>query len=565
MAFVPGENVGPYRIVEKLGQGGMATVFKAYHAALDRDVAIKVLHPVFKEDPHFLERFHREAKAVAKLEHPNIIPIYDFAEHELQPYLVMKFIHGETLKARLQRGSMDREESIRIIQAVGEALQYAHDRGVLHRDIKPSNILLSTEGKVYLADFGLARMAELGASTLSGDMLLGTPHYISPEQGSGKKDLDRRTDIYSFGIVLYEIVVGRVPFNADTPFSIIHDHIYSPLPMPREVNPSVSIPVQNVLLKALAKDPKDRYDSAKEFVAAFVLASEKPDPPRTPRLVADRARTESIPSGEVKDEVSESVSEKKPSQAKNRSWIWIALGTTITCLSLLGFLTAGGGNGNSDPASTASVTNTAPAVQPTLSLSTQPLPTGTPETDRLSEADAHLRRAESLQKQGNETEAAKEYALAGKIYLEEGYPLKAAEALFEAVRLEGGVDRPRDAPTLSLFTQALFLSMTEPGFEDFLQSLSPTTPRWPVLRLFEARRLIFMSQFEQAERILNDPALAELDLALKSTIWAEFYYAQGEIDQALGFVKNALAQSPSQGWLTEHLKQLEVAIKESSQ
>ncbi|MDO8753031.1 MAG: serine/threonine-protein kinase, partial [Anaerolineales bacterium] len=214
MSFKNGENVGPYRVMEQLGQGGMATVYKAYHAALDRYVALKVLHPVFGEDPNFEARFQREARLVAKLEHPNIVPIYDYAEHGKQPYLVMKFIEGETLKARMARGPLETAEMSRVIEAVGAGLGYAHKVGILHRDIKPPNGLLANDGAIYLADFGLARIASLGESTLSGDMVMGTPQYISPEQAVGKKDLNDGTDIYSFGVMLYELVVGQVPFNA---------------------------------------------------------------------------------------------------------------------------------------------------------------------------------------------------------------------------------------------------------------------------------------------------------------------------------------------------------------
>ena len=171
MTFAPGENVGPYRIIEQLGQGGMATVFKAYHAGLDRYVAIKVMHPAFKQDPNFLARFQREARVVAKLDHPNIVPIYDYAEHNNNPYLVMKFVEGETLKARLSRGPLTRDEGLRIVDAVGKGLAFAHGRGILHRDIKPSNILLCPDGAIYLADFGLARIAQAGESTLSSEML----------------------------------------------------------------------------------------------------------------------------------------------------------------------------------------------------------------------------------------------------------------------------------------------------------------------------------------------------------------------------------------------------------
>jgi len=272
MPFQNGQNVGPYRILEQLGQGGMATVYKAYHPALDRYVAIKVLHPAFREDPSFTARFTREARVVAKLEHPHIVPIYDFSEFEGQPYLVMKFIEGETLKARLARGPLTAAEAVRVVEAVGEALAYAHSKGILHRDIKPSNVLLTTDGGIYLADFGLARIAQSGESTLSSDMLLGTPHYISPEQAQGAKNLDAGTDIYSLGVVMYELSVGRVPFNADTPFSIIHDHIFTPLPLPRAINPKVPAAVERVLLKALAKDRKDRYADVHSEVKAFTDA-----------------------------------------------------------------------------------------------------------------------------------------------------------------------------------------------------------------------------------------------------------------------------------------------------
>ena len=269
MPFTVGENVGPYRIIEQLGQGGMATVYKAYHAALDRYVALKVLHPAFGEDPSFEARFQREAKLVAKLEHPNIVPVYDYSEHEKQPFLVMKFIEGETLKARMARGPLTTDELGKIIETIGAALAYAHKMGILHRDIKPSNVLLAIDGSIFLADFGLARIASAGESTLSGDMIMGTPQYISPEQALGKKDLDEGTDIYSFGVMLYEMVVGQVPFSADTPFSIIHDHIYTPLPIPHVINPNVPETVERVLLKALSKDRADRYATVSEMVAAF--------------------------------------------------------------------------------------------------------------------------------------------------------------------------------------------------------------------------------------------------------------------------------------------------------
>lgn len=277
MSFTIGQTVGPYRITEKLGQGGMATVYKAYHANLDRYIAIKVLHVAFRQDESFLERFKREAQIVAKLEHPHIVPIYDYADFEGQPYLVMKFLEGETLKKRMRHNPLSLEEIPAILNPVAAALDYAHRHDVLHRDVKPSNIVIDKDNMPFLADFGLARIASTGESTLSQDMMLGTPQYISPEQAQGNQHLDAGTDIYSLGVVLYEIVVGRVPFSADTPYSIIHDHIYTPLPIPSEVNPDVSPSVETVLLKALSKQRGDRYQTAGDLAKAFIKAIETRD------------------------------------------------------------------------------------------------------------------------------------------------------------------------------------------------------------------------------------------------------------------------------------------------
>lgn len=268
MPFVVGESVGPYRITKKLGVGGMATVWKAYHPALDRYVAIKVLHPSFKEDPQFAARFQREARIVAKLSHPHIVPIYDFSESEGMPYLVMRFIEGRTLKAILKQGPLSLDRVLEMVEPAGEALAYAHEQGVLHRDIKPSNFIITAEEEVFLTDFGLARMAETTDSTLSRDMLVGTPQYISPEQVRGEK-LDAGTDIYSLGVVLFEMLTGKVPYDADTPYAVIHDHIFSPLPVPTEFNPDIPEAVERVVLKALAKDRKDRFESVRDMISAL--------------------------------------------------------------------------------------------------------------------------------------------------------------------------------------------------------------------------------------------------------------------------------------------------------
>ncbi len=298
MPFIIGENVGPYRLIEKLGKGGMATVFKAYHPSLDRYVAIKALHPAFMEHPGFIDRFEREAKVVAKLEHPNIVPIHDFSEHEDRPYLVLKYVRGETLKARLEKSKLTYKESRHVFRVISSALAYAHQEGVLHRDVKPSNVLIEKGGQIYLADFGLARIAETSQTTLSGQMMMGTPHYISPEQAKGLGDLDSGTDIYSLGVMMYELLVGEVPFQADTPFSVIHDHIYSPLPLPIEMNPDLTEDIQKAILKALAKKREDRYESIPAMMSTFLrafdsLIKEHPENGEAPTLMLkpDRRKT----------------------------------------------------------------------------------------------------------------------------------------------------------------------------------------------------------------------------------------------------------------------------------
>ncbi|WKZ34681.1 MAG: protein kinase [Anaerolineales bacterium] len=340
MSFNAGENIGPYQIIEQLGQGGMATVYKAYHAALDRYVALKVLHTAFHEDHTFTARFQREARVVARLEHPNIVPVYDFAEHQSRPYLVMKYIEGDTLKARLGQGELTSGEIEQVVNSVGSALGYAHEQGILHRDIKPSNVLLSTDGVMYIADFGLARIAQAGESTLSSDSIMGTPQYISPEQAMGKKELDAGTDIYSFAVMLYEMVVGQVPFSADTPFSIIHDHIYTPLPLPMDINPKVPESVQRVLLKALAKERKDRYATVAEMVNAFKDAwTEAGVPMQGTSITIRPAKLKSDEKKQGGEPAAGTVAAKRTAR-KRSPWMWVGMGmiAVLCCgVGLIGF------------------------------------------------------------------------------------------------------------------------------------------------------------------------------------------------------------------------------------
>lgn len=266
------EKIGTYTIDSPIGRGGMATVYKAYHERLDRHVAIKLMHPTFLQDENFRERFQREARIVGKLEHSVIVPIYDYDEYNNTPYLVMKYVDGMTLKKHFIKKGMTIEEIERIMTRIAEGLDYAHSQGILHRDMKPSNILMDVNGQAYITDFGLARMAEAGASTISHDMMLGTPYYISPEQAQGSKDLDSRTDVYSLGIILYELLTGQVPFQADTPYAIVHGHIYTEPEAPSKVNPDLTPAIDRVVMRALEKDREKRYPTAMAMMKDFSLA-----------------------------------------------------------------------------------------------------------------------------------------------------------------------------------------------------------------------------------------------------------------------------------------------------
>lgn len=272
MDLSQGEKVGTYEIVAPIGRGGMATVYKAYHERLDRHVAVKLMHTTFLQDDDFHARFQREARIVARLEHPAIVPIYDYDEHNKIPYLVMRFVDGMTLKKHYIKKGMTIQEIESTMTKIAEGLDYAHEQGILHRDMKPSNILIDNSGQPFITDFGLARIAEAGASTISHDMMLGTPFYISPEQAQGSKDLDNRTDVYSLGVILYELLTGQVPFQADTPYAIVHGHIYTQPELPSKVNPDLTPAIDRVLVRALEKDRDNRYPNAIAMMRDFSKA-----------------------------------------------------------------------------------------------------------------------------------------------------------------------------------------------------------------------------------------------------------------------------------------------------
>jgi len=271
-----GQNLGKYRVLEPLGSGGMARVYRGYHPQLDRFVAIKVLRSDLVEDEMFLTRFRHEAQAVAALRHPNIIQVHDFDVEDGIYFMVMELLDGDTLHTRLndyraRDEQMPWGEMVRILLDVLDGLSYAHQEGMIHRDIKPANILLTRSGQAVLADFGIAQIVGGTRHTVSG-ALLGTLNYMAPEQGL-KGVSDVRSDLYSLGVVLYEMLTRRPPFDADTPLAILLKHVNDPLSLPTELNPDVPAPLERIVLKAMAKERDGRFQSGTEMAEALKTAA----------------------------------------------------------------------------------------------------------------------------------------------------------------------------------------------------------------------------------------------------------------------------------------------------
>lgn len=249
----------------RVGGGGMAIVYKAKDLILNRPVAVKVLRSQFGGDEDFVNRFRREAQAVASLSHPNVVGVYDVGQEGDTHYMVMEYIEGYTLKELIiQRGALPVEEAVRIAAQICDALDHAHQNQIIHRDIKPHNIMIGKNGRVKVTDFGIAR-AVTSTTITHTNAMLGSVHYFSPEQARGGIT-GEKSDIYSLGIVLYEMVTGELPFSGDSPISVALKHLQEPLPEPRQVNPAIPQSVENVILKALVKDPFLRYASAREML-----------------------------------------------------------------------------------------------------------------------------------------------------------------------------------------------------------------------------------------------------------------------------------------------------------
>ncbi|GMQ78110.1 MAG: hypothetical protein BMS9Abin02_0608 [Anaerolineae bacterium] len=415
-----GQSIGKYKIVETLGRGGMAEVYRAYQPNLDRYVAIKIMHSFLADEENFLTRFQREAKSMASLNHNNIVGVYDFDVQDGIYYIVMEFVSGGTLKGKLEtlagKGEkMPLSDSVRIILEIADALAYAHSRKMVHRDIKPGNIMIDEDGHAVLTDFGIAKILSGPSFTATGAMI-GTPAYMSPEQGLGQAG-DERSDLYALGVLFYQMSTGRLPYDADTPLAVILKHVNEPIPEPQVINEDLPPELSAVIVKAMAKDPAKRYQSAAEFATdlqnvaktldldigvgisfAYLADRTTPLPLSTNETVVKPAAAAtvlgaapSIPSpadstrlatsGTIgKTEVARPIIPPRIEEKKRSPILWMILGAIILFLiiggSIGGFLLIGG---RSDPTPT--------VVAAVLPEDTDtPKPTDTPEPTKEPDA-----------------------------------------------------------------------------------------------------------------------------------------------------------------------------------
>lgn len=288
-----GRTLGQFEIIEEIGRGGMATVYRARQLSMGRVVAVKVLPRHLMHDPSFYERFEREVEVITQLEHPHILPIYDYGQVDDIPYIAMRYLGGGSLDQRLRRGLPALTEIIKPLRQIAQALDHAHSQGIIHRDLKPGNIMLDEGGNAYLSDFGIARV--LG-SQLTGSLIVGTPAYMSPEQANGLP-LDGRSDIYALGVVVFEMITGHGPFEAETPMAMLLKHLNEPVPSLLGYRSDIAPQVDQVVQRATAKDPDERYPSATQMIDSLEAALQgRPVDITPPPAPTRRAEPQPVPS-----------------------------------------------------------------------------------------------------------------------------------------------------------------------------------------------------------------------------------------------------------------------------
>jgi serine/threonine protein kinase len=367
-AMIP-EKIGRYEIKDELGRGGMATVYRAYDPLFERDVAVKVLPREMLHDPHFRVRFEREAKTIAMLEHPSIVPVYDFGEDDGQPFFVMRYMSGGSLSDRLKKGPLPIQEAASIMERLAPALDDAHSKGIIHRDLKPGNILYDSRGDPYVSDFGIAKLAGGGSTSVTGSAIIGTPAYMSPEQAQGEA-IDGRADIYALGVILFEALSGKQPYEADTPMGVVIKHITDAVPHILDANPDLPPSLEMVIEKAMAKNRDERYATAMDLTTdllnvARTVSPDLADPTRKVKQVSKASVSETV----VADQP-----HLKPKKKNTGRLVGLGFGlVAIIALVVVGF----GVFNNNSMASPQPTSTTAPVkASPTLEVV---LPSLTPE------------------------------------------------------------------------------------------------------------------------------------------------------------------------------------------
>ncbi|MBI1280864.1 MAG: protein kinase [Anaerolineaceae bacterium] len=275
MTDLVGQTLGQYQVTAQIGKGGMSTVYQATQTSMKRSVAIKVLPRTLTHEDKFLERFYREVEIVSSLQHPHILPVYDFGEYDGMPYIVMAYMSSGTLSDLISQGAIPPDETLRLVRQMADALDYAHRKGVIHRDFKPGNVLLDEQNNTYLTDFGLAKLSE-SSGQLTGTGILGTPFYMAPEQAEPGA-LTPSADVYALGITLFQMLTGNVPFEAATPLGVLMAHMNQPVPDIRKLKPDLPEDIQDVVDRAMAKSPQTRYASPGALATSlgYALAENK--------------------------------------------------------------------------------------------------------------------------------------------------------------------------------------------------------------------------------------------------------------------------------------------------
>jgi len=333
--YRPVQQIPGYQILGKLGSGAMARVFKAKQLSLDRIVAIKVLPRKLKENPEFVDRFYREGRAAAKLNHNNIVQAIDVGEAGGYHYFVMEYVDGKTVYDDLAAGKIYSEkDALNIIIQVARALEHAHERGLIHRDVKPKNIMLTRNGVVKLADMGLARETQdIEAAMAEQGRAYGTPYYISPEQIRGEVNIDARADIYSLGATFYHMVTGKVPFEGSSPASVMQKHLKEPLVPPDHINPNLSAGVGEVIEVMMAKKRSERYSSVKELLVDLESIA-RGEPPLIARSHYDTNVLKKL--AEQSSRVEPAVTAQAPAEPESRpDWIWVIVLGAVLGLSVI--------------------------------------------------------------------------------------------------------------------------------------------------------------------------------------------------------------------------------------